>query len=93
MIKKEFLCTRNLKQALNHGFALKKCIEPFSPIIKKLGQKTIHWYEHRAKKNGKNDFQKRFFKLVKSAVFGKAMEDLRKLKDLKLVTDNTCILR
>ena len=76
MIKYEYIIHKaNLKEALNHGLDLKKCFA-----------KTIHWFESDLRKKAKNDFEKDFFKLKNNTVYGKTMKNVRKHRDIKLVT-------
>ena len=48
--------------------------------------KIIYWYEDRAKKKTKDDFQKGFYEMMNNSVSGKATKNSRKHRNIKLVT-------
>ena len=75
-----------LDQALRHGLILHKvhqaiefnqtaCLAPYIDFNTQLQTKA------------KNDFEKDFFKLMNISVFGKITENIRKHRDIKLVTN------
>ena len=71
-----------MKQALNHGLSS-------NPVIQFNQEEWLKEYidmNTESKKQSKNDFEKDFFKLMNNSVFAKTLKNVKKHRDIKLVT-------
>ena len=83
---------RALDQALSHGLCL-ECIHQVTEFNQCAWMKPYIDYNTQLRTKAKNDFEKDFFKLMKNSVFGKTMENIRKHRNIKLITNRESYLR
>ena len=83
---------RALNQALTHGLILEK-IHKAIKFDQSAWMKTYIDFNTQLRTKVTNDFEKNFFKLMNNAVFGKTMKDIRKHRNIKLVTNEEKYLK
>ena len=83
---------RALAQALDHGLVLER-IHRAIEFKQSAWMKPYIDFNTQLRSKAANDFEKDFFKLMNSSVFGKTMENFRKHRNINLVTSKDVYLK
>ena len=93
MININVIQIRNLKQALNHGLVFKIVNRAIKFSWNAWLKPYIDINTDLRKKAKKKDFEKDFFKLMNNTVFDKAMENMRKHRNIQLAIEKqNCVV-
>ena len=90
--KRYVIHIRALDQALKHGLVL-ECIHRAIEFKQLVWMKEYINFNTKLRTAAKNDFEKDFYKLMNNSAFGKTMENIRKHRNIKLVTIREAYLK